>query len=177
MVQNIVFALLAVMTLVPALLVVTVKNIFHAALYLVVSLTGVAGLFAMMGADFLFVSQILVYSGGILILLLFVVLLSGSPKDWATRALNEQWMASALVSAVFIALLAVLLRALPEAVEAGPASPTSNALGVLLLKDMVLPFEAVSFVLLAALAGAVHFSKKDTPHPGLPPQGGKGNVL
>ncbi len=161
MVQNVVFVLLALMTLVPAALVVTVRNIFHAALYMVVSLTGVAGLFAMMGGDFLFVAQILVYSGGILILLLFVVLLSGSPKDWVAGALNEQWMAAALVSSVFVALLAVLMRDLPESVAVGAAAPTSGSLGLLLLRDMVLPFEAVSFVLLAALAGAVHFSKKE----------------
>jgi NADH-quinone oxidoreductase subunit J len=161
MVQNAVFILLSLMAIVPAALVVSVRNIFHAALYLVVSLTGVAGLFAMMGADFLFVAQLLVYSGGILILLLFVVLLSGTPKDWVTGAMNAQWMASALVSAMFVSLLAVLLRALPEAAAAGEALPSSGSLGVLLLKDMLLPFEAVSFVLLAALVGAVHFSKKE----------------
>jgi NADH-quinone oxidoreductase subunit J len=160
-VQDAVFVALAAMTIVPAALVVLVKNVFHAALYLVLSLTGVAGLFAMMGADFLFVAQLLVYSGGILILLLFVVLLSGTPKDWAARAVNEQWMPASLVSAMFVSLLAVLMRALPEAVPAGAAAPTTSALGFLLLRDMLLPFEAVSFVLLSALVGAVHFSKKE----------------
>lgn len=160
-VQDVVFLFLSLMIVVPAALTVTVKNVFHAALYLVVSLTGVAGLFAMMGADFLFVAQLLVYSGGILILLLFVVLLSGTPKDWAARAINEQWMAASLVSAFFVAALAVLLRALPEAAPAADAAPTTSALGFLLLRDMLLPFEAVSLVLLSALVGAVHFSKKD----------------
>jgi NADH-quinone oxidoreductase subunit J len=160
-VPDAVFLLLSLMTIVPAALVVTVKNVFHAALYLVVSLTGVAGLFAMMGADFLFVAQLLVYSGGILILLLFVVLLSGSPKDWAARAVNEQWMPASLVSAMFVSILAVLLRAMPEALPVGEALPTTSALGFLLLRDMLLPFEAVSLVLLSALVGAVHFSKKE----------------
>lgn len=160
-VQDVVFLLLTVMTLVPAALVVLVKNIFHAALYLILSLTGVAGLFAMMGADFLFVTQLLVYSGGILILMLFVVLLSGSPKDWAARAVNEQWMGAAVVSAMFVSLLAVLLRALPETAVVGEALPSTSSLGFLLLRDMLLPFEALSLVLLAALIGAVHFSKKE----------------
>lgn len=160
-VQDAVFLLLTAMTLVPAALVVTVKNVFHGALYLILSLTGVAGLFAMMGADFLFVTQLLVYSGGILILLLFVVLLSGSPKDWAARAVNEQWMPAAVVSAAFVSLLAVLLRAMPETAVVGEALPSTSALGFLLLREMLLPFEAVSLVLLAALVGAVHFSKKD----------------
>jgi NADH-quinone oxidoreductase subunit J len=176
MIQNVVFCLLAAMTLVPALLVVTVRNVFHAALYLVLSLTGVAGLFAMMGADFLFVSQLLVYSGGILILLLFVVLLSGRREDWVERQLNAQWMGALLVSAAFTALLALMMKKMPAAEIATEAMPTTAALGLLLLKDMLLPFEAVSFVLLAALVGAVHFSQKDIPHPGLPPQGGKGTI-
>jgi NADH-quinone oxidoreductase subunit J len=160
-VQDAVFLFLAAMTIVPAALTVTVRNVFHAALYLVVSLTGVAGLFAMMGADFLFVAQLLVYSGGILILLLFVVLLSGTPKDWAARAINEQWMPASLVAAMFVSLLAVLMRAMPEGAAGTDAAPTTSALGFLLMRDMLLPFEAVSLVLLAALVGAVHFSKKE----------------
>ncbi len=159
-IQNAVFILLAFMTLVPAALVVTVKNVFHGALFLVLSLTGVAGLFAMIGADFLFVAQILVYAGDILILLLFVVLLSGSPKDWATRSVNEQWMPAIVVSAAFTALLAVLLKALPASPAVPSAAPTTSALGFLLLRDMLVPFEAVSLVLLASLVGAVHFSSK-----------------
>lgn len=161
MIEKIVFALLAVMTLVPALLVVSVKNIFHAALFLVLSLTGVAGFFAMLGADFLFVVQILVYAGGITVLLLFVVLLSGSPKDWAIRQVNEQWLGGLLVSAVFVSLLTTLFRYLPEPAAPGAAEPTSASLGMLLIRDMVLPFEAVSLVLLSALVGAVLFSQKD----------------
>jgi NADH-quinone oxidoreductase subunit J len=115
-----------------------------------------------MGADFLFVAQLLVYTGGILILLLFVVLLSGSPAEWAAKAVNAQWAASALVAGVLMALLVVLMRMLPTA-PAGlpPALPTTATLGFLLMKDMLVPFEAVSLVLLATLVGAVHFSKKE----------------
>lgn len=163
-VADAVFLLLALVTVVPAALVVTVKNVFHAALYLVLSLTGVAGLFAMMGADFLFVAQLLVYSGGILILMLFVVLLSGRPEDWRIRAVNEKWMPASIVSAMFVVALAVLMRALPEAPAPAAPVPTASDLGFLFLRDMLLPFEAVSLVLLAALVGAVHFSKKE-PQP------------
>jgi NADH-quinone oxidoreductase subunit J len=162
-IEKAVFALLALLTLVPAVLTVTVKNVFHAALYLVLSLTGVAGFFAMLGADFLFVVQVLVYAGGITVLLLFVVLLSGSPKDWAIRQMNEQWLGALLVSAVFVSLLSGLFRLLPEPSAPPAAEPTSASLGILLLRDMVLPFEAVSLVLLAALVGAVLFSQKGEP--------------
>jgi NADH-quinone oxidoreductase subunit J len=161
MIQKAVFVLLSLLTLVPALLAVTVRNVFHAALWLVLSLTGVAGFFALLGADFLFVAQLLVYSGGIMVLLLFVVLLSGSPKDWAQKAFNAEGANGFLVAAVFTATLAFLLRLVPEGTVLAPAQPTTAPLGLLLLREMVLPFEVLSLVLLAALVGAVHFSKKD----------------
>lgn len=161
MIQTAVFLLLSVMVLVPAVLVVTVKNVFHAALYLVLCLTGVAGLFAMLGADFLFVSQVLVYSGGIMVLLLFVVLLSGRPQDWVIRQVNSQWAGALVISAVFVSTLAALFRYLPEPAAPGAAEPTTAPLAIVLLRDMVLPFEAVSLVLLAALVGAILFSQRE----------------
>lgn len=162
MIAKVVFAMLAFLVLVPALLAVTLKNVFHCALFLVLSLTGVAGVFALLGADFLFVAQILVYSGGITVLLLFVVLLSGRPSDWIQRQLNGLWGWGAILGATFLALLATLFSQLPDSPPLAPAQPSTGPLGLVLLKDMVLPFEAVSLVLLAALIGAVHFSKKDS---------------
>jgi NADH-quinone oxidoreductase subunit J len=138
---------------------VMVKNVFHAAIYLVLSMTGVAGLFAMMGADFLFVVQLLVYSGGIVVLLMFVVLLSGSPKDWVVKQVNGQWLTSLVVSACFVWLLAALFHFLP-AEAPGAVEPTTASIGLLLLRDMVLPFEAISLLLLASLVGAIFFTRK-----------------
>lgn len=149
------------MVLVPAVMAVTLKNIFHCALFLVLSLTGVAGLFAMLGADFIFVAQILVYAGGITVLLLFVVLLSGNPKDWIIKQVNVQWFGALAVSAVFVAALSVLFRFLPLSSGLAQAQPTTGLLGLLLIRDMVLPFEAVSLALLSAMVGAIHFSKKE----------------
>lgn len=160
MIQAAVFICLSLLVVVPAALVVTVKNIFHAAIYLVLSLTGVAGLFAMLGADFLFVVQLLVYSGGIVVLLMFVVLLSGSPKDWVVKQVNGQWLLSLVVAACFVWLLAALFHYLPAAEKPGAIGPTTAPLGLLLLRDMVLPFEAISLVLLAALVGAIFFTRK-----------------
>ena len=161
MIEAAVFALLALMILVPAILAVSLKNVFHCALWLVVSLTGVGGMFALLGSDFLFVAQLLVYAGGITVLLLFVVLLSGSPKDWVVKQVNSQWAWSLLLAGIFVALLATLFRQLPPSVPLQAAAPVSKALGLTLVRDMILPFEAVSLVLLAALVGAIHFGKKD----------------
>lgn len=159
MIEKLVFALLAFLVVVPAALSVTLKNVFHCALFLVLALTGVAGLFAMLGADFLFVTQLLVYAGGITVLLLFVVLLSGRPKDWIARQVNAQWIVGLLLSGMFVGLLATVFKQMPVPDALVPAAPTTAALGLVLIRDWVLPFEAVSLVLLAALVGAVHFSK------------------
>lgn len=162
MIAALVFAFLAVLVVVPAALAVFLKNVFHCALCLVLSLTGVAGLFALLGADFLFVAQILVYSGGITVLLLFVVLLSGSPKDWIARQVNAQWAWGLAVSGIFIGLLSTLFKQIPEPAAPAAAAPTTAPLGLYLVRDLLLPFEAVSLVLLAALVGAIHFSRKES---------------
>lgn len=161
MIESAVFTLLATMILVPAVLAVSLKNIFHCALWLVVSLTGVGALFALLGSDFLFVAQILVYAGGITVLLLFVVLLSGSPKDWVIKQVNSQWAWSLLLAGIFVALLATLFRQIPEPAVLAETAPVTKALGLTLVRDMVLPFEAVSLVLLSALVGAIHFGKRN----------------
>src|SRR5947207_2092782 len=95
MVESIIFYFLAAVVIVPAIRVVSVRNVFHAALWLIVSLGGVAGIYALLAADFLFAVQLLVYVGGVMVLLLFVVLLSGKPSDWAGRQVNEKaWLAA-----------------------------------------------------------------------------------
>lgn len=161
MIEQAVFYFLSAMVLVPALLVVTLRNVFHAGLFLALCMTGLGGLFALLGADFLFAVQILLYAGGVTVLLIFVVLLAGGPQEWAAQQVNGQWLAAILLSALFVAFLTALVKRLP--MGAGPwlAEPTTARLGLLLLRDLVLPFEAVSLVLLAALVGAVHFSRKE----------------
>jgi NADH:ubiquinone oxidoreductase subunit 6 (subunit J) len=112
------------------------------------------------GGTFRASRQILLYAGGIMVLVLFVIMLSGNPKDWIARQVNEQWLGGLLVSAVFVSLLATLFRLMPEAQAVAPAEPTTASLGILLLRDMVLPFEAISLVLLSALVGAILFSRR-----------------
>jgi NADH-quinone oxidoreductase subunit J len=155
-----IFYFLAALTLIPALLVVTLRNVFHAALWLVLSMVGVAGLYAYMGADFLFVSQLLIYAGGVMVLMLFVVLLSGSPKDWVISAVNRQWAGAIAVAALLLGLTCYVLSRFPAVLWSEPAGPTTAAIGKMLIRDMVIPFEAVSLVLLAALVGAVLFARR-----------------
>ncbi len=152
------FCLLSAIVIIPAVLVVTMKNVFHSALWLIVSLVGVAGVYAMLAADFLFAVQLLVYVGGVMVLLLFVVLLSGKPADWAGKQFNEKSWAAALFSLFLIAAIGSTVAVWPMVIQMKEPVPTTAGLGKLLLTDMLLPFELISFVLVAALIGAIYFS-------------------
>lgn len=160
MMPTVIFSFLAALVLIPAILVVAVKNVFHSALWLVVSLAGVAGVYAMLAADFLFAVQLLVYVGGIMVVLLFVVLLSGSPKDWEGKQVNEKAWAASLFSLFFVAAISSILWNAPITEVASDPKLTTGQLGTLLLGDMILPFEIISLVLVAALVGAIYFSQK-----------------
>jgi len=161
MMEAVFFGTLSAMVIVPAVFVVTVKNVFHAALWLVLCLVGVAGLYAMLAADFLFAVQLLVYVGGVMVLLLFVVLLSGKPSDWTGRQTNEKTWLAALFSGFLVAAIGSVVAG--WAISSTPAAQpmtTTSGLGKLLLTEMLLPFEFISLVLIAALVGAVYFSAK-----------------
>lgn len=155
---SIVFYGLAALCVIFAIAAVTVRNIFRAALALTASLSLVAGIFVLLGADFLAAAQILVYVGGIMILMLFVVMLSQQPLDSVQKQTNNQWFWAALFAfCIGGALVFRLKSAYSAVVEGGARVATSASIGQLLLGDMIVPFETVSLVLLAALVGAVLF--------------------
>ena len=156
-----VFYSLAAITVVSALLVVTLRNVLHSALFLGLSLLGVAGLFASMGADFLFAAQILIYVGGVSVLILFGVLLAARASELVMRQTNDQVLAAAGVCLVSLAAVIYYLKPFRGVLPATPAAPTTAALGTLLLNQWAVPFELISLVLLASLAGAILFSKTE----------------
>ena len=141
-------------------MVVGTKNVFHSALWLVASLIGVGGMYAMLAADFLFAVQLMVYAGGVVVILLFVILLSGKPSDWAGVQVNEKAWAAGLFSLFLLTLLGTAIARWPMAVKNVSPELTVARLGHLLLGEMVLPFELVSLVLLVSLVGALYFSSK-----------------
>jgi NADH:ubiquinone oxidoreductase subunit 6 (subunit J) len=164
-IESTVFGLLSVLILVPAVLAVGLKNIFHCALWLVVSLTGVGGMFALLGADFLFVAQILVYAGGITVLLLFVVLLSGSPKNWMVKQVNAQWGWGLALVGVFVGGLSVLFHQLPAAARARPFGPHHGFPGASLDPRLGVPFRSdFSGVYWRLWSGRFTFRKRINRH-------------
>jgi NADH-quinone oxidoreductase subunit J len=152
-----VFYSLAALTLICALAVVLMRNVFHSALMLGLSLAGVAGLFATLGADFLFAAQILIYVSGIAVLVLFVVLLSGRASDFVLRQVNEQWAGALVLCAVLLGAFYAIYEPYRDRVFAAPKATTLD-LGRYLITDYGFPFELVSLILLAAILGAMLFS-------------------
>ena len=157
---TLIFASLAAVTICAALAVVLMRNALHSALSLGLSLSGVAGLYASLGSDFLFAAQILIYVSGIAVLILFVVLLSGRASDFVMRQINEQWLAGGLIAAALYWGLTAIYRSL-AAPPIAAATDTTFPLAKLMLGDLLVPFELISVVLLAALVGAILFSKPE----------------
>jgi len=161
-----IFGLLSALAIGLSLVVVVARSMFRAAIALTAVLGVVAGLFAMMGADFVAASQLLIYVGGIMIIMLFVIMLSQRPAADTERQSNDQWLWGALFSLAVTCGLIMQFRLVYRGVFATEIpSPTTAAMGHLLLGDMVIPFEAVSLVLLASLIGAVYFGldRKERP--------------
>ncbi len=155
---TVIFGAMALALIILSIMVVTARSIFRAAIALTAALGVVAGLFALLGADFVAASQLLIYVGGIMIIMLFVIMLSQRPQGDVERQTNEQWVWGALFALAVACGLIVQFRAVYRGVFATAVpTPTTAALGRLFLGDMIIPFEAISLVLLAALVGAVYF--------------------
>jgi NADH:ubiquinone oxidoreductase subunit 6 (subunit J) len=149
-----VFYVLATFTLVCALGVALTNNVMYSAFSLMGTLLGVAGTFIALGADFLGVVQLLVYVGGILVLLLFGVMLTHKIYDLDLRSETGQLLPGAIVAAgLFVILAATAVRTQWSATPRPPA-PTTDAIGQLFMGQYLLPFEAASILLLVALVGA-----------------------
>ncbi|MBI4678275.1 MAG: NADH-quinone oxidoreductase subunit J [Elusimicrobia bacterium] len=166
MIEVAVFCSMAAVALVSAVLVVTLRNTVHCALFLGLSLAGVAGVFGTLAADFLFVSQILIYVGGIAVLMIFAVMLMGRTSDLTLRQVNQEWLAGLLVCAITAAGLlrqakGFLGKAADAPARALAAQAATKPLGRLMLGDFAVPFELISLVLMAALLGAIFFTRKE----------------
>ncbi len=161
MTEQIIFYLLAAVITLAALGVVLLPTLMHSALCLGLCLAGVAGIFASLGSDFIFAAQILVYVGGIAVLILFVVLLAGSASGRITRQINAQWLPALLLCGLFgWAFLKIVAHFSFGLAPQSAPEPTVRALAGLMLGDYAVPFELISIVLLASMTGAVLFGRR-----------------
>ncbi len=159
-----VFALLAVVTVAAAVLVVTTRNVIHAALWLVVTLGGVAGCYLVLTAEFVAWVQVLIYIGAVVVLMLFGAMLTRSPIG-PRQDLDSGNRPAALVVAAASAgtLVALLVEAFSSAyVDLDHARVgDGHAIGTAVFRWYVLPFEVASVLLLAALVGAIVLTRHD----------------
>jgi NADH-quinone oxidoreductase subunit J len=149
-----VFWVFAVVTVGSAAVVVLSRTLIYAAFSLLFTFFGVAGLYVLLGADFLAATQLLIYVGGILVLLLFGVMLTHKIYDLDLRTETNQLAAGAIVAGgLFVILGATALRS-EWATSARTLAPTTSDIGHLFMGAYLLPFEAASVLLLVALIGA-----------------------
>ncbi|WP_234735224.1 NADH-quinone oxidoreductase subunit J family protein [Tellurirhabdus bombi] len=172
---QLIFILFALLTLGSALAVLLTRNVLYAAFFLLITLLGVAGLFVLAGADFLAVSQIMIYVGGVLVLIIFGVMLTHKqqPEQTASTKPNyiltrhRGWFWPLLVAVgLFAALYSVLIRAnfvmfSREAVW----QPTPAIIGKQLMTEFSVPFEIAGVLLLVALIGAATIAAASRPTP------------
>lgn len=157
-----IFYLFAGITLGSAIVVVSSPNILRSAFALLFTFFGVAGLYIFLGADFLAATQLLIYVGGILVLILFAVMLTQRVDIITVSNPSHSVVRGLLATAgLLVLLLAVVFRTSWQVREVTETFPTTAKVGKLLLTDFLLPFEVVSVLLVAALVGAALLAKKE----------------
>ena len=161
--KEVIFLLIAGITVLSGWLVVSLKNIIHSAFSLLVSFFGVSGLFVFLHADFLAATQILIYIGGVMILILFSIMLSEKVYNMTIFHRSKFFPALLILGGIFLILMRVILETpwRGQVLDPELSGPTTGTLGELLLNEYLLPFEVISIMLLASLIGAVVLIRKE----------------
>jgi NADH-quinone oxidoreductase subunit J len=156
------FAVMAVFILGTALMVVTVRNIIHAALWLIACFFSVGALYVLLEAEFIGVVQVLVYVGAVSILILFAIMLTRDTSGVADRQLYRGWWVAVGVAGALFGLLIVPTLVTTEWATVPPPQAgeavgiaTAREIGTAFMREYLLPFEVASILLLVALIGAI----------------------
>ncbi len=160
---DVIFYFFAVVTLLSAGVVVFSRNIIYSAFSLLFTFFGVAGIYVLLNADFLAVVQLLIYVGGILVLLIFGVMLTNKVINVDIKSGTMQTLPASLLVAmtagslcgVFYATDWIVVQNIPQ------VETTTNKLGEMFMTTYLLPFEVASVVLLVALIGAAMIARRD----------------
>jgi NADH-quinone oxidoreductase subunit J len=161
--EVIAFWSLAIVLVGSALAVVLSKNLFHSVLWLALALTGTAGVFLLLEAEFLAAVQLLLYAGGIVTIVVFAIVVTERLVGERITQTNRRITAGAVMSLALIALVVNAVMQQPLAVTA-PAATTDDltrSLGESVLTRYVLPFELLGVLMLAAMLGAVYFARPE----------------
>ncbi len=159
---DIAFYIIAVLTVASAIVVVSARNIIYSAFALLFTFFGVAGLYVLLNADFIAVTQVLIYVGGILVLIIFGIMLTTKFFDVPVR--NEALHvgpAIVVTGAIMGTLVGVILKTKWFNFMNVQWENTTKKIGEKLMTDFLLPFEVASVVLLVALLGAVIIARRE----------------
>jgi len=161
-IYDLIFYLFAALTIISALMVVSSDNIVRSAFYLLATFFGVSGIYVLLGADFVAVTQIMVYIGGILILLLFGVMLTSNITNVEIKKGTAKILPAVIGIGVLLgALVSVMTRTKWKLQLTEIPQTTSFELGKLLITDYVLIFELLGILLLIALIGAASMARRE----------------
>ena len=160
--ENIAFGIIAAIIVVAALKVVTTRNVVHAALYLVVVLAGVAASYFLLAAEFVGVTQVLVYIGAIVVLFLFGIMLTRAPLGvMADIDSDERWQGLVVAVALAGVMTYALIDGFEDAELPGNEVQTTAQVSDSIFSTYLVPFEVISVLLLAALIGAIVLARRD----------------
>ena len=161
--QNVGFYIIAAVMVFGALRVVTGRHVVHAALWLVVVLGGVASQYLLAAAEFVAISQVMVYIGAVMVLFLFGIMLTRATIGEESDLNNKNWSIGIPVALLLAGTLVwVIVDQYGGEVLASPEEPMSTtAISDVFLREGLVPFLALSFVLLAAAIGAIVLARKD----------------
>lgn len=161
---TIAFYFMAAMTIVSGAIVVLSKNIMYAAFGLLFTFFGIAGLYVLLSADFLAITQIMVYIGGILVLIIFGVILTmkitGVDVKSGKLGKLQIGLAAVIVTVIAVSLVIVFNSTQWYLADSKKIDSTANEIGIQLLTNYLLAFEAASMLLLIAMVGAAFIARK-----------------
>jgi NADH:ubiquinone oxidoreductase subunit 6 (subunit J) len=160
--EQITFAALAVILVGSAFAVVLSKNLFHAVLWLALALTGTAGVFLLLDAEFLAAVQLLLYAGGIITIVVFAIVVTERLVGERLTQTNMRMGGAALVCAVLLGFVVVVLgrHTFPASRPPMPGDFT-RLIGQTVLTQYVLPFELLAVLMLAGMLGAIYFARPE----------------
>jgi NADH-quinone oxidoreductase subunit J len=164
--HDVVFLLVGLLTAGAAVMVVTSKNLMHAALYLAITLAGIGGVFLVLAADFLALVQLIVYVGAVAVLFLFGLMLTRAPIGREALDSQNRGLGLGVAATLFLTLGGLIVHAFGGERVAEVTGPSIDTIGVAIFADWVLPFEVLSMLLLAALIGAIVLSRREAGESG-----------
>jgi NADH-quinone oxidoreductase subunit J len=160
--QNVFFGLLSLAAIVGAIRVVTTTNVVHAALWLVLVLASVGGSFLLVGAEFVGITQILVYVGAIVVLFLFGTMLTRAPIGRDPTVNNRSWYLGLIVALPLLGVLTyVLIDGFEDTELPSETVQTTADVSDSIFSQYLVPFEAIGLLLTAALIGAIVLARKE----------------